>query len=132
MSMNGTTLARLIVHGPSGPLDGLLIPGDVLIPQGRRFCVRIDKLVPVRCRGCNHKMYDTAPPGFQRAVGTRYDLTPDRDPLYEHGHPLHCLDLRPVGRGVFRDLDPRDFWRDNSPPQYWTKWKPQSGQLCLF
>ena len=122
---------RRAVHGTVGPLVGHLHPGDVLIPQGRSYCIRIDKLVPVRCAGWDGRVHDTAEPGYQRAVGTRYDLTPDREPLYEHGMPLHCLDLRPVGRGVFRDCHGRNCWSE-SPPQYWTKWKPRSGQLCLF
>ena len=38
---------RRAVHGTVGPLVGHLHPGDVLIPQGRSYCIRIDKLVPV-------------------------------------------------------------------------------------
>lgn len=131
-SQASTNDARRAVHGTVGPLVGHLFPGDVLIPQGNyRYCIRIDKLCPIKYRGWDGRMYEHEPAGSQQVCCTRYDLSEAGEPVYEHGDPLFCFDLYPVTDDVFRDPHGQG-WGEVGLPQYFQKWKPRSGQLCLF
>ena len=108
--------------GTLDPLVGILNPGDVLIPAcGYSYCLRVDKLWP----GCSDD-------GTQLVECTRYDLSEDRQPVYEHARTLHCCDLYAVTPDVFRENPESQRWRWPHRPEYFRKWKPKTGQLCLF
>ena len=105
-----------------------LHPGEVLIPVGGYcYCIRVDEIYPVGKRRWNDPPFAT-----QRVVCTRYDLSDDRTPVYEHPHPLHCRDLYAVTQDIFRECPDKQqrIWPHR--PEYFRKWKPKTGQLCLF
>ena len=93
--------------------------GDILIPHGRCYCLRIDAVA--QSEMC---------PGATYIIAHRFDLSKDRQPVFNHGQPLHIRNIREVAKDLFRDAA-----NDIVPPhrpQYLKKWYPVTGQLELF
>ena len=93
--------------------------GDILIPHALSYCLRIDAISDSET--C---------PGYSNITAHRFDLTEDRQPLFNHGQALHIRRIREVAKDLYRDA-----FNDSIPPhhpQYFKKWYPTSGQLELF
>ena len=93
--------------------------GDILIPHGLCYCLRIDAVAQSHID-----------PGATHITAHRFDLSKDRQPIFNHGQALHIRYIREVAKDLYRDI-----FNDIIPPhrpQYLKKWYPVTGQLELF
>ena len=128
----------------------MIFPGDILIPEGcYRYSLQVKKVTPGprplsgspaarkaelsstpetgRLQAQERAWW---PEGYLHTVMTRFDLSPDGDPVFENRSDLHIHYLKQIEEGRFQDLYDQDFGR--GAPMFFKRWKPARGQLSLF